>query len=60
MSGNKGLMATAMIEDLTRLVERYGDRPVMVGRGRTLTTPSHPRAMAAVSEEHVKTAFMCH
>ena len=53
-------MASALIEDLTRLVEQHGDLPVMIGRGHTLTTPYHPKVMAAVREEHVKTMFICH
>lgn len=59
-SKTKALMATTMIEDLTRLVERHGDLPVLVGRGHTLQTPHHPKVMAAVREEHVKTMFICH
>lgn len=59
-SKNKALMATTMIEDLTRLVERHGDLPVLIGLGHTLTTPYRPKVMAAVREEHVKTTFLCH
>lgn len=59
-SKTKGLMATAMIEDLTRLVEQYGDLPVMTGLGHTPRTPSRPKVMAAVREEHIKTMFICH
>lgn len=60
MSGNKALMATALIEHLTRLVERHGDLPVLIGRGHTLKTPPKPRVMRAVREEHIKTMFVCH
>lgn len=59
-SKNKALMATALIEDLTRLVEQHGDLPVLIGPGSTLTTPYRPKAMAAVKEERVKTTFLCH
>lgn len=59
-SKNKALMATAIIKDLTRLVEQHGDLPVLIGLGHTLTTPGRPKVMAAVREEHVKTQFMCH
>lgn len=60
MSRNKALMASAVIEDLTRLVERNGDLPVLVGAGHTLTTPGHPKVVRAVREERVKTMFLCH
>lgn len=60
MSKSKALMATAMIEDLTRLVEQHGDLPVLIGRGHTLKTPPKPRVMRAVREEHIKTMFVCH
>lgn len=60
MSRNKALMASALIEDLTRLVEQHGDLPVLVGHGHTLMTPYRPKVMAAVAEEHVKTEFICH
>lgn len=60
MSKNRALMATALIEDLTRLVEQHGDLPVMVGPGHTLTTPDRPEVMRVVREEHVKTMFICH
>lgn len=60
MSKNKALMATALIEDLTRLVERHGDLPVVVGPGHTLTTPARPEVLRVVREEHVKTMFACH
>lgn len=60
MGNNKALMATALIEDLTRLVEQHGDLPVMVGPGHTLTTPDRPKVMRVVREERVKTSFMCH
>ena len=59
-SKTKALTAVAVIEDLTRLVERYGDLPVVIGQGHTLTTPNRPKVMAAVREEHVKTMFICH
>lgn len=60
MSKSKALMASAMIEDLTRLVEQHGDLPVLIGRGHTLWTPPKPRVMRAVREEHIKTMFLCH
>lgn len=60
MSRNKALMATAVIKDLTRLVEQHGDLPVLVGLGHTLTTPNRPKVMEAVPEERVKTTFLCH
>lgn len=60
MSRNKALMATTLIKDLTRLVEQHGDLPVLAGQGHTLMTPERPKVMAAVSEEHVKTMFICH
>lgn len=60
MSRNKALMASTLIEDLTRLVERHGDLPVLVGEGHTLMTPDRPKATNAVREEHVKTTFLCH
>lgn len=60
MSRNKALMASALIEDLTRLVERHGDLPVLVGAGHTLTTPDHPKVEKAVREERAKTMFICH
>lgn len=60
MGNNKALMATTLIKDLTRLVEQHGDLPVLTGRGHTLVTPDHPKVMAAVREEHVKTMFICH
>lgn len=47
MSRGKALMATVMIEELTRLVEEHGDLPVLVGFGHTLMTPHHPKVMAA-------------
>lgn len=59
-SETEGLMATTVIEDLTRLVEQHGDLPVLIGLGHTLTTPNRPRVMAAVREEFVKTEFICH
>jgi hypothetical protein len=59
-SGTKALKATAVIEDLTRLVELHGDLPVVIGLGHTLTTPSRPKVMAVVREERVKTEFLCH
>lgn len=60
MSKTKARMATAVIEDLTRLVEQHGDLPVMIGKGHTLTTPPRPKVMAAVREERIKTMFICH
>nr|DAW38076.1 MAG TPA: hypothetical protein [Caudoviricetes sp.] len=60
MSKNKALMASALIEHLTQLVERNGDLPVLMGCGHTLLTPSKPRVMQAVREERVKTMFVCH
>ena len=60
MSGNEPLRATAVIEDPTRLVEQYGDLPVLVGFGRTLMTPRRPKVMEAAVEERVKTEFVCH
>lgn len=60
MGRNKALMATALIEDLTRLVERHGGLPVMVGSGHTLTTPGRPKVMRVVREERMKTMFACH
>lgn len=60
MGNNKALMATALIKDLTRLVEQHGDLPVMVGSGHTLTSPTRPKVMRAVREERVKTSFMCY
>lgn len=60
MSRSKALMASTLIEDLTRLVERHGDLPVLVGTGHTLETPDRPNVVSAVREERVKTTFMCH
>lgn len=60
MSRNKALMASALIEDLTQLVEQHGDLPVLVGAGHTLTTPDRPKVEDAVREERVKTMFICH
>lgn len=59
-TNENALMATTMIEDLTRLVEQHGDLPVLIGLGHTLTTPCRPKVMAAVREERVKTTFLCH
>lgn len=59
-SKNMALPASTLIEDLTRLVEQHGDLPVVVGTGHTLVTPRRPKAMNAVREERVKTAFLCH
>lgn len=59
-SSNKALMATTLIEDLPRLVEQHGDLPALAGQGRTPMTPEHPKVMAAVEEEHVKTTFIRH
>lgn len=55
----KALMATTMIEELTRLVEQHGDLPVVVGHGHTLITPYCPKVREAVREERVKTEFIC-
>lgn len=60
MSKAKALMATAMIRDLTRLVEQHGDLPVLVGLGHTMTTPDRPKVAAAVKEERAKTRFTCY
>lgn len=60
MNRNEPLMATAVIKDLTRLVEEHGDLPVVVGFGHSLTTPNRPKVMGAVVEERVKTEFACH
>ena len=60
MSRNKALMASALIEDLTRLVDQHGDLPVLVGAGHTLTTPDRPKVTSAVREERVKMTFTCH
>ena len=60
MSENEALMATAVIEDLTRLVEQHGDLPVLVGFGHALMTPRRPKVTGAVREERMKTEFVCH
>ena len=60
MRRNKALMASTLIEDLTRLVDQHGDLPVLVGAGHTLSTPGHPKVARAVREEQVKTMFLCH
>lgn len=60
MDENKALMATTVIEDLTRLVEQHGDLPVLIGLGHALTTPNRPKVIAAVREERIKTEFACH
>lgn len=60
MSKNKALMATAMIEELTQLVEQHGDLPVVVGCGHILERPYSIKVAQAVREEHVKTMFVCH
>ncbi len=60
MSRNKALMATALVKDLTGLVEQHGDLPVLLGCGHTLKTPMKPRVVRVVREEHVKTMFLCH
>ena len=57
---NNALMATTVIEDLTRLVEQHGDLPVVVGFGHTLMTPNSPEVREAVVDERVKTEFVCH
>lgn len=59
-SNTKALMATTMIEDLTRLVEQHGDLPVLVGLGHSLITPDRPKVAEAVPERRVKTEFLCH
>lgn len=59
-SKTKALLASAVIEDLTRLVEQRGDLPVPIGLGRTLTTPNRPKVVAAVREGRAKTAFLRH
>lgn len=59
-SMHNALMATALIEELTRLVEQHGDLPVLMGHGHTLMTPLNPKVMEAVREERVKTMFVCH
>lgn len=60
MSTNNALMATTLIEDLTRLVEQHGDLPVVMGHGHTLMTPRSPKVRNAVVDERVKTEFVCH
>jgi hypothetical protein len=60
MSKNEGLKATTLIEDLRKLVEQYGDLPVVVGHGHTLMTPTRPKAMEAAVDERVKMDFVCH
>lgn len=60
MSRGKALMASTLIEDLTRLVEQHGDLPVLVGEGHTLMTPDRPKVERAVREERMKTVFTCH
>lgn len=60
MSKNKALMASTLIEEVTQLVERYGDLPVVVGFGHTLMTPRRPEVREAVVDERVKTEFVCH
>ena len=60
MSKTEALMATTLIEDLTRLVEQHGDLPVLMGHGHALMTPYRPKVMDAVREERVKTEFVCH
>lgn len=60
MSRNKALMASTLIEDLTRLVDQHGDLPVLVGTGHTLMTPDRPKVTNAVKEERVKMTFVCH
>lgn len=56
----EALMASTVIEDLTRLVEHHGDLPVVIGLGHTLTAPNRPKVTAAVREERVETMFICH
>lgn len=61
MNGNKkAMMASTVIEDLTRLVEQHGDLPVLVGFGHTLLTPLSPKVVPAVRETRVRTMFVCH
>lgn len=60
MNKGKPLMATALIEDLTRLVEQHGDMPVLTGYGHTLMTPYRPKVTQAVRDGEVKTMFVCH
>ena len=60
MSKSKALMASTLIEDLTRLVEQHGDLPVLVGAGHTLMTPDSPKVESAVVERRVKMTFICH
>lgn len=60
MSRDKALMATTLIEDPTRLVEQHGDLPVLMGAGHTLITPLRPKVTRVVSDEHVKTTFICY
>lgn len=60
VSKNKALKATTLIKDLTRLVEQHGDLPVLMGTGHTLITPLRPKVLRVVSDEHMKTTFMCH
>lgn len=57
---NKAMMATALIEHLTQLVEEHGDLPVVIGFGHTLMTPSRGKVMEVVVDERVKTEFVCH
>ena len=44
MGNNKALMAAAPIKDLAQLVEQHGDRPAMVGSGRTPAAPTPPES----------------
>lgn len=60
VSKNKALKATTLIEDLTRLVEQHGDLLALMGAGHTLVTPLRPKVPRVVSDEHVKTTFICH
>lgn len=60
MGNNKALMAAAPIKDLAQLVEQHGDRPAMVGSGRTPAAPTHPKVMRVVREGRVKTLFTCY
>lgn len=59
-SKTRALMATTMIEDLTRIVEQHGDLPVLVGLGHSLITPTRPKVTTAVREKRVATEFLCH
>lgn len=38
MGKNKALMATTLLKDLTRLIERHGDLPVLTGQRSVMST----------------------